>query len=163
MRRAVACALLFFCGAASAHAALPRNGVLLPGRSLGGVRIGEPAAQVRASLGSRYGVCRGCPTTTWYFTYRPFTGQGLAVELRRGRVSGVYTIWRPSGWMGPQGLKLGAPQAEVTALAGPLVPVACPGYDALTSETPDVRTAYYVVDDRLWGFGLLPAHTSPCR
>jgi hypothetical protein len=162
MRTAAVCALLLCC-AAPAAAELPRGGTLVPGRTLGGVRIGEPAAAVRAALGRRYGLCRGCPTTTWYFTYRPFTRRGLAVELRQGRVSAVYTIWRPSGWTAPRGVRLGAAEAQVTSTFGPLIPIACSGYDVLTSDTPDVRTAYYVVDGRLWGFGLLEAHTSPCR
>jgi hypothetical protein len=167
MRRVLRCApvlgALLLCGATAASAALPRNGSLVPGQSLGGIRLGEPAAQVRSALGGQYGLCRGCRTTTWYFTYKPFTGEGLAVELNRGRVSAVYTIWRPSGWKGPQGLRLGDPEAEVTALAGPLIPITCAGYDALTTDAPDARTAYYIVDSRLWGFGILPAHTTPCR
>jgi hypothetical protein len=144
-------------------AGLPRAGLLVPGRSLAGLRLGEPAGEVRTALGGRFSLCRSCRSTTWYFTYRPFTNQGLAVELQRGRVSGVYTLWQPRGWTGPRGLRLGVAQEQVTALAGPLIPIACAGYDALTSETPHVRTAYYVVDGRLWGFGLVPAHTSPCR
>ena len=83
-------------------------GALVAGSSLGGVRLGEPAAQVRAALGGSYGVCSGCARPTWYFTYRPFAQPGLGVELTGGRVSAVYTLWQPSGWHGPQGLVLGA-------------------------------------------------------
>jgi len=162
MKWTLLCALLL-CAAAPAAAALPRDGTLFPGRSLGGVRLGESAAGVRAALGRGYGVCRGCSTTTWYFTYRPFARQGLAVELTRGRVSGVYTVWQPDGWSAPKGLRLGAVEAQVTTLAGPLVVLACSGYDALTKDTTEVRTAYYIVDGKLWGFGLLRAHTNPCR
>lgn len=164
MRRASACAaLLLLCAAGPAAAALPRSGTLLPGRSLGGVRLGEPAAQVRVSLGRSYGVCRGCATTTWYFTYRAFDRHGLAVELAGGRVSAVYTLWRPGGWSAPRGLRLGAAEGEVTRLAGPLIPVACEGYTALVRDGRAARTAYYVVDGTLWGFGLLRAQASPCR
>jgi hypothetical protein len=141
---------------------LPHNGVLLPGRSLAGVRLGEPAAAVRASLGSFYGVCDGCATTTWYFTYAKFTQPGLAVELRGGRVSAVYTLWRPRGWHALSGLRLGAVEAQVTTLAAPVTPVVCPGYTALVRDTAGVRTAYYIVDGKLWGFGLLHARASPC-
>jgi hypothetical protein len=155
-------AVLFTTGSASA--ALPVHGTLVPGRSLGGVHLGEKAGAVQAALGRRYGVCRGCRTTTWYFTYRPFTRQGLGVEFRGGRVAAVYTIWRPAGWSAPKGLRLGAVEAQVTDLAGPLVVLACAGYDALTRDsTADVRTAYYILDGELWGFGLLPAHANPCR
>src|ERR1700693_6089403 len=83
---------------ASAAAALPRTGVFVPGRSLGGIRLGESAAAVRAALGRSYGVCSACATTTWYFTYKRFDQHGLAVELTGGRVSAVYTLWQPTGW-----------------------------------------------------------------
>ena len=163
MRLALVCAVLL-CTAASASAALPRHGTLVPGRSLGGVHLGEKAAAVQSALGRQYGVCRGCRTTTWYFTYRRFTRPGLAVEFTGGRVSAVYTIWRPAGWSAPRGLRLCAVEAQVTDLAGPLIVLACSGYDALTRDsTAEVRTAYYIVDGKLWGFGLLPAHANPCR
>ena len=162
MKRAILLAVLLFV-AAPAAAAPPRAGTLLPGRTLGGIRLGETSAQVRAALGDRYGVCRGCKMTTWYFTYRPFTREGLGVELTRNRVSAVYTLWQPSGWSAPKGLFIGAIEAQVTTLAGPLVVLTCSGYEAFTKDTSDVQTAYYIVDGKLWGFGLMRAHTNPCR
>ena len=164
MRRALACAtVLALTAAAPAAAALPRAGALVAGSSLGGVRLGEPAAQVRAALGGSYGVCRGCAEQTWYFTYRAFTQPGLGVELTGGRVSAVYTIWQPRGWHGPKGLVLGASEDAVNARLGPLLPVACPGYAALVHDAAGTRTAYYVLNGRLWGFGLLRARANPCR
>ena len=142
---------------------LPKAGTLEPGRSLGGVRLGETAAQTRAALGSSYGVCTGCSRTTWYFTYGKFTRSGLAVELERDRVSAVYTIWSPPGWHAPKGLALGAPRGQIEPLAGALLPVACPGYDALVRDAGGTRTVYYVVDGKLWGFGLMAARANPCR
>jgi hypothetical protein len=162
MRTALLCALLLV-AVAPASAALPQAGTLVPGRSRGAVRLGETAARVRAALGSTYGVCRGCSVTTWYFTYRPFDRHGLAVELVGGRVSGVYTIWEPNRWRTTRGLQLGASEAELQTLAGPLVPIVCSGYDARIRDEADVRTVYYVLRGRLWGFGLLPAHANPCR
>lgn len=141
---------------------LPHAGLFAPGRSLGGVRLGEPAAQVRTTLGA-HGVCDRCTATTWYFTYAKFTQPGLAVEMRAGRVSAVYTIWQPPGWHTASGLRFGAVEGQVTKLEGPLAPVQCPGYTALVRDTGTVRDAYYIVDGKLWGFGLLPAQSSPCR
>jgi hypothetical protein len=163
MKRALVFAAVLLSAAAPGADALPMAGTLVPGRSLGGIRLGETAAEVRAALGKRYGVCRGCSTTTWYFTYRPFTRQGLGVELTRNRVSAVYTLWQPVGWSATSGLSMGAPEAQVTTLAGPLVALTCSGYEALTKGTTAVQTAYYIVDGKLWGFGLLRAHTNPCR
>jgi hypothetical protein len=163
MRRALVFAAVLACAAGSAAAAPPRDGVLVPGRSLGGVHLGDSAGTIRARLGRDYGVCRGCATTTWFYTYKPFTQKGLAVELTKGRVSAVWTLWQPDGWHAPKGLQLGALEEQVSSLAGPLVPLVCSGYDALTRDDGRVRTAYYVVDGKLWGFGLLRRNANPCR
>jgi hypothetical protein len=164
MRRVLACAsVITLAVAAPAAGALPRAGTLVPGSSLGGVRLGEQAAQVRAALGGFFGVCSDCSRTTWYFTYRPFDSRGLGVELTKGRVTAVYTVWQPEGWHGPQGLVLGQQASLVDARLGKLLPVTCAGYSALVADTRAARTAYYVVNGRLWGFGLLRAKASPCR
>jgi hypothetical protein len=164
MSRAFVCAaLLAACLVPTASAALPQPGRLISGRSLAGIAIGEPAAKVRAALGHGYGVCQDCPRTTWYFTYRPFEQKGLAVELTRGRVSAVYTLWQPDGWQMDGGLGLTAVQAEVTKVVGATIPVPCAGYEALVRDAGKTRTAYYIVDGKLWGFGLLRAHENPCR
>jgi hypothetical protein len=133
--------------------------VLVPGRSLAGIRLGDTPAHVRRRLGGDYGVCSGCATTTWYFTYRRFDDRGLAVEFSRRRVSAVYTLWQPSGWRGPHGLRLGDDEGAVTTVVGGAVPVACSGYTALVVA----RSAYLIVGGRLWGFGLFRKGASPCR
>jgi hypothetical protein len=155
------CAAALIC-ASSAVAALPRTGVFLPGRSLGGIRLGESTAAVRVTLGS-HGVCIGCATSTWYFNYKPFNQHGLAVEFTAGRVSAVYTLWQPTGWRAVNGLQLGVVEAQLTTSTGPLVSVVCPGYDARVADGPQARSVYYVVQGKLWGFGLLRAHANPCR
>lgn len=163
-RALVFAAVIALCLSSTAAAALPEPGTLVPGRTLAGIRIGEPATGVRATLGHRYGLCQGCSVTTWYFNYRPFDEHGLGVEFRRGRVSAIYTLWQPPGWHAQSGLPLGAVQAQVTQVAGTLIPVQCTGgYEALVTDTHAVRTAYYIVDGKLWGFGLVPALESPCR
>src|SRR5437870_5802846 len=114
---AFAAALTFTSAAA---ATLPRVGVFAPGRSLGGIRLGETEAGVRAALGGFYGVCSGCATRTLYFTYAKYDQHGVGVELARGRVSAVYTLWDPPGWHAQRGLGLGDVEGALTASAGPL-------------------------------------------
>lgn len=147
---------------AAAIGALPQGALFIPGHSLAGVRLGEPAAQVRASFGA-HGTCESCSPKTWYFTYTKFTQPGLAVELRAGRVAAAYTVWQPQGWHTGNGLRLGAVEGQVTKLGGQLTPIECPGYIALVHDGGAVRTAYYVLGGKLWGFGLLPARANPCR
>jgi hypothetical protein len=166
MRSLIVCAAALVAAsslAGPAAAALPQAGVLLPGRSLGGIRLGESPAGVRASLGRFYGVCRGCATTTWYFTYRRFDQRGLAIEFTGGRVSAVYTLWQSNNWSTRNGLHLGAVEAQLTTSVGPLVTVVCPGYDARVADGTQARSVYYVVQGKLWGFGLLRARANPCR
>jgi hypothetical protein len=163
MRRAlVTSAVALLVLAAPAAAGLPRAGKLVPGQSLGGVRLGETPAAVRSTLGRFYGTCQDCTRKTWYFTYRPFSRQGLAVEFERGRVSGVYTLWRPAGWHAP-GLPLGSTPLAVHLIAHARRTVACGRYDALVHDTANARTAYYLFAGHLWGFGLFARGASPCR
>lgn len=149
--------------AAPAPAALPKAGALVPGHSLGGVRLGESPRAVRASLGSFYGRCQGCPRRTWYFTYAPFDKHGLAIEFAGGRVSGVYTLWRPAGWHGPHRLGFGTSVLAVHKLTGASHTVPCHRYGTLVRDSARARTAYYLFDGRLWGFGLFRRGASPCR
>jgi hypothetical protein len=148
---------------APAAAGLPKAGVLVPGQSLGGVRLGESPQAVRAALGTFYGNCRDCARQTWYFTYKPFHRQGLAVEFRRGHVSGVYTLWRPAGWHAPERLSLGSTVLAVHQITRASRTVACRGYEALVRDSTQARTAYYLNAGKLWGFGLFHRGSSPCR
>jgi hypothetical protein len=164
MRRSlIASAVTALVLAGSAAASLPKAGALVPGRSLGGVRLGESPRAVRAELGRSYGKCRGCARSTWYFTYQPFTQTGLAVEFDGGRVSGVYTLWRPQGWYAPRGLRFGATPLTVHDRVGALRTVPCQGYVALVRDTFHARTAYFLYAGRLWGFGLFRRGATPCR
>lgn len=150
---------MFALAAVALASTLPQHGVLVPGRSLAGVRLGDRPAQVERRLGRFHGTCRGCARRTWYFTYEKFTEQGLGVEFRSGRVDAVYTLASPAGWSTAGGLDLGAPAKSLPQLQG----VACHGYRALVARAPDAVTAYYVVDAKLWGFGLLAPRASVCR
>jgi hypothetical protein len=164
MRRSLfATAVTALALAGAAAAGLPKAGALVPGRSLGGIRLEESPRAVRASLGRSYGTCRGCPRSTWYFTYRPFSQPGLAVEFDRGRVSAVYTLWSPQGWHGPGGLRFGATPLTVHDRLGTLRTVGCNGYTALVRDTFHARTAYLLYAGRLWGFGLFRRGADPCR
>jgi hypothetical protein len=153
-------ALLF---TATAAAGLPKAGVLVPGRSLGGIRLGESPRAVRAALGTFYGSCSGCPRRTWYFTYLPFDKRGLAVEFTGGRVSAVYTLWRPAGWHAPHKLEFGSSALAVHRRSGASRTVTCKDYGALVQDSARARTAYYLLHGKLWGFGLFRRGASPCR
>jgi hypothetical protein len=149
--------------AAAASAAPPRAGVLREGQSLGGVRIGWSRASVIAAWGSAYARCRSCARETLYFNERPFQPQGAGVELRKGRVVAVFTLWAPAGWRTARGLRIGEPAARATATYGALLTRECGGYRALELPGQGVRTIVAVADDAVWGFMLLAADEPACR
>lgn len=149
--------------AAPAAAAPPLEGVLVPGERLGGLSLGATAKEVKAAWGTQFGVCRSCRQTTWYFNFRRFEPQGAGVELRRGRVTALFTLWAPEGWRTSRGLRIGDNAARITAVYGPLHRVECGGYAALTLRSGAVQTAFYVLGEELWGFGLLGRAVPVCR
>jgi hypothetical protein len=143
--------------------AAPSRGVIVPGRSLGGLELGATKAEVRAAWGSRFGRCRSCARETWYFNFRPFDQKGLGVEFRDGRVAALYTLWRPEGWRTREGVSLGEHVARVTEVYGPLTRQECGAYYALVRPGRRAITAFYVSDERLWAFGLLDRRSPVCR
>jgi hypothetical protein len=142
---------------------LPHPGVLVPGKSLGGVRLGMTPAEVRAQWGNGFGRCRGCAQETWYFNYRAFQPEGAAVRFAKGRVDAVWTLWEPAGWRTSDGLRLGVPAPQLNARYGALVTISCGTADALIRTKGRVTSVYYVFDDKLWGFGLNRPGAIPCH
>jgi hypothetical protein len=163
--RRMAIALLgAFLVAAPAAAAPPRKGIFAPGKSLGNLRLGATPAQVKAAWGSRYGRCRGCPRTTWYFTYRRYKPQGAGVQFRRGRVEAIFTLWAPPGWRTTRGLYIGDNVTHLMSLYGTLARADCPGnYYALTMPSRGGVSVFYVVNEKIFGFALLSFQAAVCR
>lgn len=143
---------------------LPKQGVLVVGKTLGGVRLGMTHAQVQHAWGTSHSRCRDCKQETWYFTYRRFHPEGAAVRFRRGRVDAVWTLWKPSGWRTrDRGLRLGSKALLVNARYGALVSIPCGTYRALILTRAQVTTVFYVYGENIWGFGLERPGDSPCR
>jgi hypothetical protein len=149
--------------ATAASAVFPRAGVLVEGQSLGGVRIGWTRARVIAAWGDAYGRCRSCAHETLYFNERSFHPQGAGVELRKGRVVAVFTLWAPAGWHTARGLRVGEPAARATATYGALPTRECGGYRAIELPGKQARTIVAVADDAVWGFALVAAGEPACR
>jgi len=145
-------------------AAPPKQGVLVPGRSLGGIELGSTRAQVRSTWGTRFGRCRGCLNPTWYFNLRRFQPAGAGVEFVADRVAAVFTLWSPAGWRTTRGLRLGESAARITTVYGPLKRLSCnETLSVLTLPRGSVQSLFYVVDDQLWGFGLARLGVPACR
>jgi hypothetical protein len=149
--------------AAPAVAAPPGAGVLVPGRSLGGVALGETKTSVEAKWGRAYGVCRGCARETWYFNYYAFQPKGAGVEWRDGRVAAVFTLYQPLGWRTTKGLELDDHVSRIRGTHGPLPRTECPDYTVYGLRGRNAVTAFYVLRDRLWAFGLSRPGVPLCR
>lgn len=149
--------------AAAAAAAPPGAGVLVPGRSLGGIELGASRSEVERRWGRAYGVCRGCPAETWYFNYFAFQPRGAGVELRKGRVTAAFTLYQPAGWRTTRGVALGDSEARVASVYAALVRRECGGYAAYVLQGRRSNTVFYIVDGRLWAFGLSLSGLPVCR
>lgn len=162
MRRALLLIALLV-AAAPAAAAPPTVGVLVPGESLGGLRLGATPAQVERAWGRAYGRCTGCRRETWYFNYYAFQPRGAGVEFRTGRVAAIFTLYQPAGWATTRGLSLGEPESRVTTVHSGLDRRTCDGYHALVLRRRSSVTALYILDGRLWAFGLSRPGVPLCR
>lgn len=149
--------------AAPAASAPPGAGVLVPGRSLGGIELGMTKAALEQSWGRAYGVCKGCPQETWYFNYYAFQPSGAGVEVRAGKIAAIFTLYQPAGWHTNRGLRLGDSETRITSIYGALVRRQCVGYSVLELPGNAAMTAFYVLDSRVWAFGLYRPGLPLCR
>lgn len=143
--------------------ALPQQGVLVPGESLGGVRLGATETQVRAAWGPRLGVCRGCPRRTLYFTYASFDQVGAGAEFVRGRAVALYTLWSPMGWRTDRNVRLGDSELVVANAYRGMLRTECGHYYALSLRRGRVVTAFWFRDGSLWAFGIQRPSVPLCR
>jgi hypothetical protein len=149
--------------AAPTKAALPLKGLLVPGKSLAGVQLGDPAQRVLDRWGAGYRVCDWCEQPTWFFTY-PDQGIGAAVSFRNNRVVSVFTLGAPFGWKTTDGLQLGEPLTKVDTLYESLTWKPCIGYVAMTlKKTSAVVTSIYTDGNTIYGFALTHPSQPVCQ
>ncbi len=164
LRGALAATLIALGLAGAALSAPPEAGVLVPGASLGGVRLGWTLAQVERVWGTSQGRCRGCTSETRFFNRIAFRPEGAGVMLRGGRVVAVFTLWAPRAWHTDRGVYVGEPERRVRATYGATRRLRCDGYDALVLRAAGpARTVVYAVDGDVWGFGLFSQGQQVCR
>ena len=138
--------------------------MLVPGRSLGGIELGATKAEVERRWGRAYGVCRGCATETWYFNYFAFQPRGAGVELREGPRRGrVHALPAPGLADDAAASRWATRWRASRSVYGALVRRECGGYAVLVLPGRGATTAFYVLDDRLWAFGLFRPGLPLCR
>jgi hypothetical protein len=142
---------------------LPPHGVVVPGKTFAGLKLGATRAQVERVWGGRHGACADCARPTWYFTYKRFEPQGAGVSFRNGTADTLFTLWSPAGWHTNRGLAVGDPEARITQLYGVLPRTECGTYSALVLRRGRTDTQIYVRAQEVWGFGLSPAGAPLCH
>jgi hypothetical protein len=163
VRAAVAALLAATVLAAEAPAGPPEAGVLVPGRSLGGIHLGWTRAQVEAAWGHAYGRCRSCRHETFFFNRYAFQPEGAGAELRAGLVQAVFTLWAPASWSTTNGLTIGDPAIRIAGLFGAFPRTQCPGYSAVVLRGRRAWSVVYIFDGEVWGFGLQRPDLPVCR
>jgi hypothetical protein len=148
--------------AGAASGALPLQGVLVPGEHLGGIHLGDSAADVRASWGSSYQRCTVCALPTWMYLYARGV-RGAAVSFRNGRVVAIFTLGTPFGWRTTRGVRLGDPAKNIQAVYGRLRWTRCIGYGALSVRTKSAVTSIYTYGELVYGFALTRPSEPVCQ
>jgi hypothetical protein len=135
---------------------LPARGVLHPGKSLAGVRLGDSMQRVKQLWGADYRVCRlrQCTSPTWYFIYPKGEPLGASVRFKKGKVVTVFTLGSPTGWRTAEGLIIGEQVDRVSELYGKLASNTCIGYGALTMRNGSTVTSIYTTGQSVYGFAL---------
>lgn len=156
--------------ATSAGVTLPLRGVLVPGKSLAGVGLGDTAKTVVSAWGKRYRVCTTCNDRssgrkTWFYTYLTNAQSlGAAVTFsKQGKVVAVFTLGSPAGWRTQEGLQLGEQIDRVQDLYGTLNWRVCIGYGALSMRKPGIVTSIYTNGEAVYGFALTAPAEPVCQ
>jgi len=144
--------------AAQHRPGLPANGVLVRGESLGGVELGDTAAQVISKWGSDFTVLPGLPTTWLYVTER---GTGAGVSFRGGVVTGVFTLGMPDGWHTSNGIRVGTLFGKFNDMSGSTT--ACSGYGAVSTRSGQAVTSILTIGNSVYGFELTRPSEPVCH
>jgi len=155
-------------GAAAVHrateAGLPAHGVLTPGVSLAGVRIGDTVAKVKRLWGSNYKICPDCKSPTWFYFYSHGEPLGAAVRFDQShRVVAVFTLGAPTGWHTAEGLLVGEQIDKVVRLYGTLGWHVCIGYGAMSMRKGNTVTSIYTTGQAVYGFALTARAEPICQ
>jgi len=144
---------------------LPARGILHPGKSLAGVKLGDSMERVRQLWGQNYRVCQGrqCPYPTWYFIYPEGEPLGASVRFKQGKVVTIFTLGSPSGWRTADGLIIGEQIDRVSQLYGKLRTNVCIGYGAMTMRSNGSVTSIYTTGQVVYGFALSRPNEPVCN
>jgi hypothetical protein len=149
----------------SSHSAgrLPTRGVVVPGVSFAGVRIGDTEQRVRRVWGTTYVTCNYCTDTTWLYEYRFGEPLGAAARFEHNRVVALFSLGSPAGWKTSTGLEIGDPISNVYQHYATTGTTRCVGFDAVTARTGKAVTAFYSAAGVVYGFAIVVPGLTVCQ
>jgi len=148
----------------SGSASLPAHGVLTPGVSLAGIRVGDTIAKVKATWGNNYKICPDCSRgPVYYYIYGQGEPLGAAVRFRQGRVVAAFTLGSPVGWHTAEGLLMGQQINAVTQLYGQVLWHVCIGYGAMSMRNGNTVTSIYTTGEAVYGFAITALNEPICQ
>jgi hypothetical protein len=152
-------------GQAQARSAahFPTAGVVVPGVSFAGIKIGDTEQHVRAVWGSNFRTCDYCKDTTWLYVYRGAEPLGAAARFHKNKVVAIFSLGSPAGWKTDKGLLMGDPISNVYNFYGQTGTTRCIGFDALTVRIGASTTAFYSAAGVVYGFALIGLGQSVCQ
>jgi hypothetical protein len=142
---------------------LPVKGVLVPGVSLAGIKIGDSERHVRRVWGTNYVTCKYCSDPTWLYEYQSGEPLGTAARFQKGKVVAVFTLGSPAGWRTNKGLYIGDPISNVYQFFPRTGTTRCIGFDAITTKQGHVVTAVYSSAGVVYGFALVTPAMTVCQ
>ncbi len=161
----IALALVSHSSAHQARAAthFPSRGVVVPGVSFAGIKLGDTEQRVRAVWGNSFTSCGYCKDTTWLYEYRGGEPLGAAARFRNNRLVAVFSLGSPAGWKTDKGLFMGDPIANVYQYYPSTGTTRCIGFDAITAKTGKSVTAFYSAAGVVYGFAMVVPGMTVCQ
>ena len=129
----------------------PVHGVLVPGKSLGGISLGDDGGKVLALWGRNYTMLPGQPMT-WLYMSPTGDPYGAGVSFRNGKVTAIFTLGGIRGWRATNGLQVGTLLAQFNNMKGRTT--ACVGYGATSTREGNAVTSILMTGQSVYGFAL---------
>jgi hypothetical protein len=138
----------------------PVKGVLVPGQSLGGIRLGDTGGKVLALWGRNFSMLPGQPMT-WLYMSPTGDPYGAGVSFREGKVTAIFTLGGITGWRRSDGLRVGQIFSKFNDPNGRTT--ACVGYGAISSHAADAVTSILMQGQSVYGFALTRPSEPVCH
>jgi hypothetical protein len=142
---------------------LPSRGVIVPGVSFAGVKIGDTEQRVKAVWGNQFDTCTYCKDTTWLYTYQFGEPLGAAARFENNKVVALFSLGSPAGWKTDKGIAMGDPISNVYQYYPSTGTTRCVGFDAITAKTGKAVTAFYSAAGVVYGFAIVTPTMTVCQ